>query len=279
MERQIQKMYDALIEGLHAICNEETDIIQRAKRSARKCMDAMQELREHIIANPFSTATEEIAFFKETKPMFHSHLAYWMRVLDIELNRPLGGKEEMEKYLRLQLLHLKLNYDKQASFYNYYRHGETGMDDRYFLRKNNFMNINDPRAVDCDQQFSTSHDYFITLLLANTRVQDYLSSALASLDQSVEYEKTNIDKAPLQWTASKAGLVELIYAFQSNGVFNNGQAGINEIALYFEKLFAVELGNYYHVFNEIRLRKKSRSQMLDQLKDKLITKMDELDVK
>lgn len=78
------------------------------------------------------------------------------------------------------------------------------------------------------------------------------------------------------WTAPKASLVEILYALQSTGVFNNGAADIKQLAMWFERNFRISLGNYYHVFQEIRLRKKNRTSFLDQ-KDKLIKRMDDAD--
>ena len=44
-----------------------------------------------------------------------------------------------------------------------------------------------------------------------------------------------------------------------------------------ETLFNIEIGDFYRIFLEIRNRKKSRTQFLDKLKDKIIKMMDELD--
>ena len=74
-------------------------------------------------------------------------------------------------------------------------------------------------------------------------------------------------------------MVELVYALYAGAVYNNGLAEIKEIAETFEQLFQVDLGNYYHVFNEIRLRKKNRTSLLDLLREKVIRKMDALDEK
>jgi hypothetical protein len=93
---------------------------------------------------------------------------------------------------------------------------------------------------------------------------------------------SNIDSIqpfPFQWTASKADLIELIYSLQSGGVLNNGKTGIKETAETFQRLFQVDLGNYYNVFNEIRLRKKNRTSLLDLLREKVLQKMDSLDEK
>ena len=45
----------------------------------------------------------------------------------------------------------------------------------------------------------------------------------------------------------------------------------------FEKLFGMKLGNYYHIFNEIRLKKKNRTSLFDLLREKHIYKMDIMD--
>jgi len=92
------------------------------------------------------------------------------------------------------------------------------------------------------------------------------------------FPKPEADPLPsFQWTDSKAALTELIYALQYGGVLNNGLIGVKEIAEKFEQIFQVELGNYYHCFNEIRLRKKNRTALLDHLREKVLQKMAGLD--
>lgn len=81
----------------------------------------------------------------------------------------------------------------------------------------------------------------------------------------------------LHWTGSKASLIELVYALQCGGVFNNGNADLKQIATYFEQAFDVELGNYYRVFQDFRIRKNSRTQFIDELKKVLEKRMDDTD--
>ena len=126
-------------------------------------------------------------------------------------------------------------------------------------------------------------------ILTVTNSNPTFSELLKRLDRLEAYcfsqnKKINLPDEPFslssfQWTASKANLIELIYALQSAGVFNNGQIGIKKIAKTFETLFQIDLGNYYHVFNEMRLRKKTRTTFLDHLKEKVIQKMDTMDEK
>ena len=75
----------------------------------------------------------------------------------------------------------------------------------------------------------------------------------------------------------KVSLIELIYSLQTAGVINNGTADIKLLTNFFERTFQVDLGNVYNVFQEMRIRKKNRSSFLDQLKERLIQRMDEAD--
>ena len=75
----------------------------------------------------------------------------------------------------------------------------------------------------------------------------------------------------------KSALVELLYALQSAGSCNNGDIDLKQLANHFEHLFNIDLGNYYRIFQEMRIRKMNRTTFLDQLKARLIQRMDETD--
>jgi len=50
-----------------------------------------------------------------------------------------------------------------------------------------------------------------------------------------------------------------------SGAINNGTADIKEIATAFQKIFNIELGDYYRTYLEIRSRKKSKAKFLEEL--------------
>jgi len=84
-----------------------------------------------------------------------------------------------------------------------------------------------------------------------------------------------IGNSSLTWTAKKAYLVELIYALHAlmrSIMVKQNQA----IANLFESLFNVSLGNFYRHFSEIGIRKSGQTNFIDQLKERLEQKMDEL---
>jgi hypothetical protein len=89
--------------------------------------------------------------------------------------------------------------------------------------------------------------------------------------------KPEAPKSNLKWTAPKAAIIELLYAFHADGCFNNGNANITQIATAFESAFNIELGQFSRTFLEINARKTGRTKYLDSLKEKLLKRMDEVD--
>ncbi|WP_456438762.1 RteC domain-containing protein, partial [Psychroserpens sp.] len=59
----------------------------------------------------------------------------------------------------------------------------------------------------------------------------------------------------------------------------NGQADIKRMALVCEKLFDIDLGNFYRTYLEIRERKMDRTRFLNLLKQSLEKRMQDDDEK
>lgn len=83
----------------------------------------------------------------------------------------------------------------------------------------------------------------------------------------------------MNWTGSKVSMIELIYVLHYQGVFDNGNTDIRLIAKYFEDIFNIDLGDFYHTYLELKNRKVNRTKFLDSLRDGLTRKMDEQDEK
>ena len=112
--------------------------------------------------------------------------------------------------------------------------------------------------------------------MANDLIQVYIEDQLY---KNMEQEDRLTDLPKLNWTGSKASLIELIYALHYQAVFDNGNADIRLIAKYFESTFNVDLGNFYQTYLELRTRKMNRTKFLDALREELIRRMDEQDEK
>src|SRR5665213_132208 len=251
----------------------------RIKRSIDTVKRTLKEFRNIFETYNFKDSPEEIHFFKSVKPKFYSWLIYFLRILSLETGRPTGSVNAVETYLQKNLSRLTTYFKNNLEFYQYYRSGCTHLDELYFLRKETGIYIGvEETYFYSDPQFSTTHDHKVAKILANELIRIYISESIASLDEEKENTAParNI-KSALKWTGSKTALIELLYGLQASGVFNNGNADIKLIASFLESMFLVDLGNYYRVFQEIRIRKKSRTQFLDLLIESLVRRMDKSD--
>ena len=259
---------------INGIWSEERNTVDRGKQCIECCRKAMQKLREHIQSASFETTDEEVYFFKTIKPRFHAHLIYYLKIYNIEINRPTGSKIVQNEYLEKEFYKLRLFFESHTSFYHYYRSGETYLDEQYFTReKSNTHSGIQFLYIDADPSFSTLYDYQVAKIMANEMLSDYLNSALSGANSKPSPDSTTV-KPALVWSDSKVSLAELLYAFHASGVFNNSQADIKTITDYMCGIFNVRIGNIYKVFEEIRLRKKNRTVFLDSLRQNLIQRMD-----
>jgi hypothetical protein len=216
----------------------------------------------------FKGLDEEIEFFKTIKPDYTALLGYHKKVFQIQLYEAYNSQEERLKYFRRQLKSLEVFIDKNSAYYHYILSNSTHMDEKYFTRGTDL-----PNSALIDDRFSTPHEMLLSKLLSNRMVREYLLSAI----QGIEKPTSTPISSALTWTGSKTDLIELIYALQSAGVFNKKDADVKQIATQFETAFNISLGNYYRVFQEIRLRKTGQVNFINQLKDVLTERIREAD--
>jgi RteC protein len=248
---------------------------QLAIEAIRKAINVLRDFCKH---HSFPDQVSEIRFFKSVKPRFHAQLIFWMNLFDLELQKPIGSIKHEKKYLKKRMSLLEDYFEKYKDFYSYCRSGQTDRDTLYFTRRQKIpLLLTNPHMADSDPTFSTSQDYLAAGILANDMFLEYLLYRLARLKSNKLTSTAKTSSKSLQWTASKSGVVELIYALYTEGVFNNGKARVSEIATAFQEKFEIKLVNYYHTFNEIRLRKKNRTVFLETLRDRLSKKMDEME--
>lgn len=155
----------------------------------------------------------------------------------------------------------------------------TYLDDKYFLRgKENLHLYQDSLMFYIDPEFSTSHDYMVSKIIANDLLEVFLNSELESL--SIRSANPNwgqlgmLGDSSLQWTDNKTSLVELIYALYAAGVINRGNCEIRELSAFFEQAFNVRLTDIYRTYIEIKIR-STPTKFLDSLKSALLRKMEE----
>jgi hypothetical protein len=277
VKNAVPALLEQMEQDLEKCSREHTDLLVRSRTAVNIVKDALEQLKSVVLASEFSSREEEIRFFKEVKPKFVSQLVFHCRMHQIQCSKPVFRNRIMEEYLIRQLSRIEYFIHKHREFYQYTRDRHEHHDEAYFLRGSldSFLSMDD-YFFNADTRFSTGYDYLVSCFIAYERLGAWLTDELQGLPQHLGPRKSpGIPK--LTWTGSKVALVELIYGLQTSGVFNNATADIKQLALCFEQLFNVELTGYYRTFQELRLRKKSRTVFLDQVKERLIQRMDEMD--
>ena len=104
-------------------------------------------------------------------------------------------------------------------------------------------------------------------------IKSYVQDCIRTLQK----DNSTSAQSSLIWTAQKTDLIELIYALHEVGAFNNSTSDVRRIVETFEVLFNINLGNYYRAFLGIRMRKTGQTAFLDQLKGRLIQRINALE--
>ena len=279
MNLKINTLLSDLNEQLNFIDIEFDDTINRCEKAIEIIIVSIQKLKILFLKEKFKNQEQEIDFFKNIKPKFTSKFIYYNIIYKIETKKPYGGERIVKKYLNNELQKLKTYFDNNLDFYKYYRTGNNYLDFKYFVRGKFDIKLTiDSFFFEVDHNFSTSHDFKVAKILAHDLVQVYLENKLIEINnKSVKEKSQHNHNAKLTWPAPKVALIELLYALQSEKVFNNGSTDLKEIAEYLENIFNVDLGQYRRTFLEIRVRKTERTKFLNTLKETLEKRMNNSD--
>ncbi len=274
---KINELLNNLNEQLNFLELEEEDTILKSEKSLEIIIGALQQLKSLVTKSNFRSQKQEIFFFKTIKPQFTSKLIFHNSVYKIETKKPFGGDRVVLKYYRNELLKIKRYFDSNIDFYKYYRTGSIYLDYKYFVRgRFDVKLILESFYFEADNTFSTSHDFKVAKILAHDLLEVYLENRLVEVaNQKKSPKLKNKKQKKIYWTAPKVSLVELLYALNSAGVFNNGALDLKDLADHFEEVFEIDLGQYRRVFLEIRQRKIQPTKFLDALKDALQKRMND----
>lgn len=275
--KQYSENLKNLEQSLVAIDKKENNIFLQSELAISICQKTLDKMRIRVLEQGFASARDESMFFKTIKAEIVGIIVFYINLVHIERYRPLDEQKTQRKFLASQIELYRHYFFEHREFYEYYIRGLSNKDLEFFTRKNYKPRLHfDSIPALTDINFSTSYDLVLAKILGHTRtiiyLQDYLLSNVGEIPS-----KAGTKPSSLKWTGAKIDLVELVYALQSSGLINNGQAGLNELSKKMETLFGIELGDIYRSFLEIRTRKTAPTKLLDILKTSLINKMIEAD--
>lgn len=257
---EIQQLWKDLNSNIDLINRTKTDIITIAEEILMETDTAVRNLKKLVSQYKFVDWRDEINFFKSTKPKFVSIFIYYSKVLGIESSRPYADPSVLISYYEKERSNLMYFYEENKDFISYYRRNASYLDKKYFVRfKFDFKLKLSPEFYNYDQEFSTSHDQHVSQILANDLLDQYLSAKISS---DTVIEKKVFQNSPLEWTAPKVALTELLYALYQTKCFNAGQCEASDVFRWAETALNVNLGNYHKTLAEIKLRKNDRTRFL-----------------
>ncbi|MCG6190840.1 RteC domain-containing protein [Maribellus maritimus] len=252
------------------------------EKAINLCSLTLLDLRDIVVTRGFETQEEEIHFFKCQKTRVYSKFIYYGTLFKIICRKPVGTSNVLKNYFSQILEAIDKYHNENIEFYQYHKRGLTFLDKKFYTRDNTEIppNLNSLHFL-IDKSFSTMQDCTLSTLLAHDLLTEYIQKELDKLEQTIPASELSEDILfpNVIWTGKKIALVELIYALCSCGVINNGKIEIKRLVGVFEKVFNIDLGDFYHTFNEIRNRKTERTKFLDRLKQWLLKRMDDGDAK
>lgn len=251
---------------IDAVSADQADELRRTSLLIECVGRYVAELKRYVVKYKFRTIKEETAFFKHIKPEFMSLLLYFRKLFKIQLFEAVNPAERKIRFYRKQLQKIQRCLAQHEEFYQYVLSEVDVNDESYFSR----VGVS-AKTVAFDERFSTKYDHILSRIRCAEMVRSYVLAGI----QKIENPRPETVTSALTWTGAKTDLVELIYALQASEVFNKGNAGVKQIASQFETMFKVSLGNYYRVFQEIRLRKRGQTNFIDALKLVLEKKISE----
>lgn len=272
MQEKYEEIMQEVEKEMSAIDLNGKHIIKDCKAIIVFLRDKLTGMKAHIQSVPFSNNAEEIAFFKDHKPMLLGRLIYFHEILRIESQRPLG-EDTLDEYYEKQQEEQKMFFDRHVSFFQYYRSGATYMDKYYFLRgQQEKVADMDVCHFDDDATFSTGYDYLVARIVAMEMLYAFLSvrrTCLRNADGEMPADLLKV-KGSYKWTGSAIELVEMVYALDEMKSINNGEAPIHELAAFVGTLLGVDIRDCYSAYTDMKRRKnESRTKMQERLNKRM----------
>lgn len=231
------------------------------------------EAKQFILQYTFDSAEEEIDTFKNRIPDLFSALIYYRKLYHLHAHAAVMNESVHKKQLRRELKKITYFFESNQELLQYHARSLSDRDRILFTRKSSGEPFNTADYIFLiDNRFCPLASYQLAKMKAYLRLEKQIQIWLQDIHQMVR--KPGVTK-DMQWTASKSAATELVYSLFASGVFNSGRAKLKEIVSVFESSFQLNLDGYQRSYQDLKMRKKSRTSFLSDLRSKLENKMDE----
>ena len=279
----IQELSGRLLKQLEAeleeISFQNLSPIKRLTAALKPIRASLKKLKSYLDDHPFSSAEEEIRFFKYVKPDFYRWQIYFNELYTIEENIPFLDAEAQRLHFENELIYVQRFFREYSFQYEYYKRDAGELDSLYFIRGADKGSLLTPNVPELDVSFSTNSDYLFSKIKAFEMLREWLSERINHLKKNplVSYQP-NSESDELRWTGDSINLAELAFGIHRTGQLNNGTATVGAIFRWLEDRFQVSIGIPSKRLSEIRRRTSiSRTRYLDEMIEMVIQKLDKED--
>jgi len=253
--------------------------IKRLTAALKPIRQALKKLKSYLEDHPFSSAEQEISFFKYVKPDFYQWQIYFNELYTIEENIPFADAEAQRLHFENELIYVQRFFREYNFQYQYYKRDASELDSLYFIRGADNGSVLMPNVPELDSSFSTNSDYLFSKIKAFEMLREWLSERINHLKKNplVSYQPSS-DTDALRWTGDSINLAELAFGIHRTGQLNNGTATVGAIFRWLEDKLQVSIGIPSKRLSEIRRRTSiSRTRYLDEMIEMVIQKLDKED--
>lgn len=268
-EASIENLYSGMLEQLGYINGSIRESVQNLNDSLSCIADTMNELRERIRRHPFEDETDEINFFKYTKPRFCAWQTYVVELHKILSSVPVGTDQMVRDYYMEEIGVVNRFFRLHAFHYQYYVTDEHSKDKQFFLRCNRSLFPPGRELLPDDPECSTDLDHLFSMFRAYEMLRDFLIGRIRLLYQEPNnvFIKEIIQGRKRWWSGTKMELVEFGYGIYFTRRVNGGKADISDIIAWLEASFNEDLAQAYRMFVDITRRKTiSHTKYLDEMR-------------
>jgi hypothetical protein len=262
--------------GTEAVSKNESNAIKAITNNITQVNGYLSRLQNYLDNHPFKDPQSEIHFFKEIKPQFDGELLYHVRLLRLESLCDSVSPREKLLYYQQEQKRISSFTQLNREFYRYHLLGATHLDNYYYLRSqaDDTYIFEGDYPLFYDRRYYARMSYKAACIHAFQELQQHITLQYQFLTGDDRKGGSRVPSESLKWTAAKTALVELLYALQEYGVFNNSKPEIKKIARFFQQALDINLDNIYKLYEDMRLRKKGRTPFLDALRNALLRRMD-----
>lgn len=191
MDKEFAKLYQRFLLDTDTSKLEGLTEYEAVEQGFWKAMDYWEFLKDYLRANVFQNDEEEIAFFRNVKPLFTSYIQYFVLLSEAIHFAPGAGPTDSNEliivYWKQEINRCERYYEKNKFFIHYYESGQHDQDYIYFLRRNNTQEIRVESLAPVHEEgneFCTYGDPMLRGYFAYKKYEDYVRKQLSKLKSS-----------------------------------------------------------------------------------------------